>query len=304
MTAFGLIRRYKNGFVWHDLGEDDLVYPSHGNEYILKGTELLDPSPRSSLSSYPALSNSRSIMASPSPEHPNLKETARRRNQSLSSIDFHRYRFYRSEWMGESIPTGTAADAWTQTGDWRRLRSSASDPVPEEDTEMMQQQQQAQAEQPETSHLRSSGELSKEDTSPPLSDSSRETLESPAKSHRKLILCPSGDSGGRPRASSVLMQLLSCGSLSLPFRDCGPSCSNDGGGTSLIGRSEAKLRRGAGNSEIIEMGMRQDQEASNLAGAKLENKEYFSGSLVEETRRRREVGPSFKRSASHNSWRY
>ncbi|KAF2920970.1 hypothetical protein DAI22_08g250900 [Oryza sativa Japonica Group] len=38
-------RSYKNGFVWHDLSEDDLVLPAQGNEYILKGSELLDRSP-------------------------------------------------------------------------------------------------------------------------------------------------------------------------------------------------------------------------------------------------------------------
>jgi len=40
-----LARSYKNGFVWHDLSDDDLVFPSQGNEYILKGSELLDRSP-------------------------------------------------------------------------------------------------------------------------------------------------------------------------------------------------------------------------------------------------------------------
>jgi len=38
-------RSYKNGFVWHDLSDDDLVLPAQGNEYILKGSELLDHSP-------------------------------------------------------------------------------------------------------------------------------------------------------------------------------------------------------------------------------------------------------------------
>ena len=37
-------RSYKNGFVWHDLAEDDLVLPAHGNEYVLKGSELFDES--------------------------------------------------------------------------------------------------------------------------------------------------------------------------------------------------------------------------------------------------------------------
>ncbi|PKA53033.1 hypothetical protein AXF42_Ash002014 [Apostasia shenzhenica] len=38
-------RGYKNGFVWQDLSEDDLILPAHGNEYILKGSELLDQTP-------------------------------------------------------------------------------------------------------------------------------------------------------------------------------------------------------------------------------------------------------------------
>jgi len=38
--VFWLIRSYKNGFVWHDLCEDDIILPAHGSEYVLKGSEL------------------------------------------------------------------------------------------------------------------------------------------------------------------------------------------------------------------------------------------------------------------------
>ena len=31
--------------MWHDLSEDDLILPVYGNEYVLKGSELLDQSP-------------------------------------------------------------------------------------------------------------------------------------------------------------------------------------------------------------------------------------------------------------------
>jgi hypothetical protein len=33
-------RRYKNGFVWHDLSDGDLLLPAQGVEYVLKGSEL------------------------------------------------------------------------------------------------------------------------------------------------------------------------------------------------------------------------------------------------------------------------
>lgn len=42
-------RSYKNGFVWHDLSEDDLIFPVQGNEYVLKGSELLDQTPPGTL---------------------------------------------------------------------------------------------------------------------------------------------------------------------------------------------------------------------------------------------------------------
>jgi hypothetical protein len=38
-------RSYKNGFVWHDLLEDDLILPAIDDEYVLKGSELVDQSP-------------------------------------------------------------------------------------------------------------------------------------------------------------------------------------------------------------------------------------------------------------------
>lgn len=37
-------RSLKNGFVWQDLSENDFIYPCHGNEYILKGTQVIERS--------------------------------------------------------------------------------------------------------------------------------------------------------------------------------------------------------------------------------------------------------------------
>ncbi|KAL2521606.1 Protein UPSTREAM OF FLC [Forsythia ovata] len=35
-------RSYKNGYVWNDLSENDIIYPSQGAEYVLKGSELIE----------------------------------------------------------------------------------------------------------------------------------------------------------------------------------------------------------------------------------------------------------------------
>jgi len=34
------IRSYRNGFVWNDLAENDVIYPSDCAEYVLKGSEI------------------------------------------------------------------------------------------------------------------------------------------------------------------------------------------------------------------------------------------------------------------------
>ncbi|KAG0449702.1 hypothetical protein HPP92_027134 [Vanilla planifolia] len=34
-------RSYKNGYVWNDLSENDVIYPAEGAEYILKGSEII-----------------------------------------------------------------------------------------------------------------------------------------------------------------------------------------------------------------------------------------------------------------------
>ncbi|XP_042375688.1 protein SOSEKI 3-like isoform X1 [Zingiber officinale] len=45
MYSWSCKRGYKNGFVWHDLSEDDLILPAQGNEYVLKGSELMNQTP-------------------------------------------------------------------------------------------------------------------------------------------------------------------------------------------------------------------------------------------------------------------
>uniref|UniRef100_K3ZRU3 SOSEKI DIX-like domain-containing protein n=1 Tax=Setaria italica TaxID=4555 RepID=K3ZRU3_SETIT len=41
MYSWSCKRRYKTGFVWHDVLEDDMLLPTQGSEYVLKGSLLL-----------------------------------------------------------------------------------------------------------------------------------------------------------------------------------------------------------------------------------------------------------------------
>ncbi|CAH8296599.1 unnamed protein product [Eruca vesicaria subsp. sativa] len=274
-------RSYKNGFVWHDLSEEDFIFPVQGQEYVLKGSEVLD-------SSSCLLSNPRSLLGTTSfrdTEKQNSGDdvppaTSRRRNQSWSSVDLSEYKVYKAT---ESISESTSqlgADASTQTEERRRRRKP---PPP-----------------PAASFENQSTELSRDEISPPPSDSSPETLENLIKADGRLILRQEESSGenrtvesfssGRMRASAVLMQLISCGTMS--FKECGPVLLKDHG-LSLTGPST--VRRGAGDNGME----RVEKELEGLGRVKLEDKEYFSGSLIES---KEELVPTaLQRSSSYNA---
>ncbi|KAM7522235.1 hypothetical protein LguiA_012137 [Lonicera macranthoides] len=287
-------RSYKNGFVWHDLVENDFIYPAHGQEYVLKGSELLD----GALISKPVEPISSSFRLS-SPDNQKSAEDSdspvitRRRNQSWSAIDLHEYKVYKAESPAESAGRA-AADASTQTDDKRRRRRAIREIEEENNKEKIEER-----------YRNESTELSRDEISPPPSDSSPETLESLMKADGRLVI-RSGEVNdeppltnqqvGRMKASSVLMQLISCGSIS--FRDCGPGYGKDHPGLSLISQYKGRLTRG-GSDQVgkgVEKGI---VENPSLGGRiKAEEKEYFSGSLIET---KKDEFPALKRSSSYNA---
>uniref|UniRef100_A0A1J3EN18 Protein UPSTREAM OF FLC n=1 Tax=Noccaea caerulescens TaxID=107243 RepID=A0A1J3EN18_NOCCA len=283
-------RSYKNGFVWHDLSEDDFIFPVQGQEYVLKGSEVLDAC---------LLSNSRSLLETTSFRDPRslnpekisgdeIPPVNRRRNQSWSSIDLSEYKVYKATESSAESTRRLAADASTQTDDRRRRRKPVKEEIEEE------------VKSP-ASYENQSTELSRDEISPPPSDSSPETLENLIKADGRLILRPNENSNehrtveslssGRMRASAVLMQLISCGTMS--FKECGPVLLKDQG-LSLTGRSECSVKSGAGDTSLE----RAEKELKSFGRVILEDKEYFSGSLIET---KKELVPALKRSSSYNA---
>ncbi|GKB86108.1 upstream of flc-like protein [Tanacetum coccineum] len=275
-------RSYKNGFVWHDLSENDFIYPAHGQEYVLKGSELV----AGGAASVPSATTSKNALSPDSEKScdDDFPIVRRRRNQSWSAIDLHEYKVYTS---GESARK-LAADVSTQTDSGVNKRRGQREIIKEEDEE-------------EISEL-----------SPPPSDSSPETLESLMKADGKLILRPEIDHdhnkpnptvGNKVKTSSVLMQLFSCGSIS--FRDCGPGAyGKDNPGFSLISHYKSRmLPRGNGlrtNGEdhaTVEDAVVLRKNRRVKKQIVTEDKEYFSGSLIET---KKEVVPVIKRSNSYN----
>jgi len=160
-------RSYRNGYVWQDLAEDDLVHPAHGtDEYVLKGSPLLlfpqQPPP-------PARRDASSASSASSSGH---NTRAGRRRKNWSSFD-----------LGE----------YSNNKQLVALRAA----------------QQSAATQT-TSHRgpdQESTELAIDEISPPPSSSSPDdALDSCGRDVGVIA-------GGRMRASAVLMQLFSCGSM-------------------------------------------------------------------------------------------
>ncbi|PIA52992.1 hypothetical protein AQUCO_01000691v1 [Aquilegia coerulea] len=285
MYSWSSKRTYKNGFVWHDLSENDFIHSAHGcNEYVLKGSELLERSLSFSSSSRShhhetvsssSTTSSGKLVVGVEVETTQKIERNRRRNQSWSSIDLNEYKVHKT----------ANADASTQTDDKRRRRRTT--------TILKDHEEQEEEEEVVI--------ISPPPPPPPLS-SSPETLESLMKeaddgeinNKKKVIIeeyCGDDDGGGggadirnqsvknnypsgRSKASAVLMQLISCGSISF---------NNINNETRLTPPPPPPPPPRGTRDEKIGMGG--------------EDKEYFSGSLIE-TNKNKDEYPALKRSSS------
>uniref|UniRef100_A0A7N0RA48 SOSEKI DIX-like domain-containing protein n=1 Tax=Kalanchoe fedtschenkoi TaxID=63787 RepID=A0A7N0RA48_KALFE len=233
-------RSYKNGFVWHDLSENDFIHPVHGLEYVLKGSEIL------------LLAD-----ADEPGRHVHSNELVKKSLEEDSGSNLGVSGRRNQPW----------SDASTQTHDGRRRRRLVAENERENQTVELE-------------------------GSPPPVDSSPETLESLMKSDKRLMAVnPTQDAcnggagsgeyqSGRLKASSVLMQLITCGSFS--FRDCGAAAVKDHG-LSLVSQYNGRVTKEAGVEEDFER-------------VAVEDEEYFSGSVIETQGKGL---PSLKRSSSY-----
>ncbi|KAH0682074.1 hypothetical protein KY289_019826 [Solanum tuberosum] len=188
-------RSYKNGYVWHDLSENDLIHPTNGQDYVLKGSELLETSISSRFCEISLPELQKSPSTDENRDSSSSSTTTRRRNQSWSSFENpqQEYRLvYKCESgreiAGKFMSTAAAADAATQTEEKRRKDGNKI------------------------------AELSREDSSPsppPPSMSSSDGMDGGDGSRGVSVGDQTAEiefSSGRMSASRVVMQLITCGS--------------------------------------------------------------------------------------------
>ncbi|RAL46051.1 hypothetical protein DM860_006205 [Cuscuta australis] len=312
-------RSYKNGFVWHDLSEDDLILPAHGNEYVLKGSELMEdsslghlsparivkiqnpkllPEPPSARSQDDSSSSSSMNGRGSKPlQDDEFSPTVERPNSSGVSPESKNSSWNGSFSMTECKNISGLADASTQTED----NPSRNNSVRETCTRGISTDDGSSEaegiflisngpEKNEGTNIKESSEIGKESVSPHPSSSSvssggrTDTLESLLRSDvgSKLnsfrVL---GDEEFRVpttkiKPSNMLMQLISCGSVSVKDNSFGivpmykPRFSHSKFSSPLYSTTSLSL----GELDCL-------AENPRLMGVRLEDKEYFSGSLIE-----------------------
>lgn len=178
-------RGYKNGYVWQDLSEDDLIKPTDGNDYILKGSEMLQ-----------SAVNFRSFRENLQNGSNDINKTTRKKHQSWSSFENstdyqNEYRVYKCESSREL--GGKSADMATQTEEKEKNGRSRS---------------------LRESYRSKAVELSREDLSPPPSMSSSEGPDGTSGSS-DIDRTTETDRAAASRtgqASRVLIHLITCGS--------------------------------------------------------------------------------------------
>lgn len=197
--------------MWQDLSKNEFIYPCHGREYVLKGSQLLQTS-LSCRSYETVLSSSTSNISSETNSTSSVDSVnarpviPRKKNQSWSSFhDLREYQVYEAKIVGEFA--GKAANAATQTEDKGRGRG--------EDREEAEECEGSAAitELSGEVTLAFSKSLERSRKVDGSADSRNQTVES---DHR-----PSG----RMKPSTVLMQLIRCGSRRIG--DCELTASKD-----------------------------------------------------------------------------
>ncbi|XP_011032320.1 PREDICTED: protein UPSTREAM OF FLC [Populus euphratica] len=309
-------RSYKNGFVWHDLCEDDLILPAHGSEYVLKGSQLFEESnpdrfapagtiKMQNLKLLPEPASSRSQDDSSSSASLNGKETKHSQEDEVSPPQ------QRPGSSGVS-PESTVGknSSWNGSLSLTEYKVYKSDGFANASTQT-EENESNENDQNRLPHVKENSEICENSVSPPPSSSSAsssggktETLESLIRADVNKInsfrILEEEDirmpNNARLKATNMLMQLISRGSISVKDHSFG-----------LVPTYRPRFSHSKLPSPLFSTSMMLGKldclsENPRMMGLSSEEKEYFSRSLIETKMLKEGDGhPSLKRSSSFNA---
>ncbi|KAB2004992.1 hypothetical protein ERO13_D11G223600v2 [Gossypium hirsutum] len=295
-------RSYKNGYVWNDLADNDIIPPSDGAEYVLKGSELVDGC--SEVLQKMQISNK-----GPHFQEPNLHP-----KQKSQTFALTRHR-------GPQEPDRTAYE-----------EQEFDDGDEEEEEEYELDEEKTCYTSSTTPHSRcsrgvSTDELEYQETNiqgpqKPISDTPKQDssiLSENQNQNQSKNNTSKRFEDGDPvtnvstsgRNSSVLLQLIACGNLAVNKAKNMPTVVKQPVVPNTVVKKSENLHRGvlcktaikaAEDDQMISC-MSENPRFGNLQA---QEKEYFSGSIVESMNsENRVVGdqPMLKRSNSYNEER-
>ncbi|THU45899.1 hypothetical protein C4D60_Mb02t22820 [Musa balbisiana] len=269
-------RSYKNGYVWNDLAENDVIYPVDGVEYVLKGSEII-PGAYERFRHVPANGRQPKPLPITHKLHLELEEDEEEEDERLEDEATEEEEARR----GKRTAVGT--------GYTRCSRGVSTDEIER------------------VEHRTTPTELPLDDSSPPSSTSSdKPPTHAAGGASRRPEDTDQAAEPGQTR-NSVLLQLIACGSAALKGRSCPSSGTSKAtaSASAPCGDSGSGRHRGM-VSRLASRGIEDDElrcfsENPRLCHPLVEDKEYFSGSIVEGSRAPTE--PSLKKSSSFNEER-
>ncbi|XP_054804485.1 protein SOSEKI 2-like [Prosopis cineraria] len=279
-------RSYKRGYVWYDLAANDIIYPSEGAEYVLKGSEIVEDCServqqtrlsKRSQAAYqdPAFNTSRKSF------HSSLHREAE---------DFQEYE-EQEEYYEDGEKTSNTSSTTTPHS---RCSRGVSTGELEEDHE------------PKPHSQIKTVKVTVNHAPPPSPSPATSTLAD--KLQQKVKIKETNNSSKRfedglePSRSSILLQLIACGSSAVSKAKNAPCMSN--GVKKREGNSEISVRKREAVKVSEEEMIKCMSENPRFGNLQSEEKEYFSGSLVESRKENRVHSEAvLKKSNSYNEER-
>ncbi|XP_042475280.1 protein SOSEKI 2 [Macadamia integrifolia] len=293
-------RNYKNGYVWNDLTENDVIYPSEGGgEYVLKGSELIEGCAERFLQLQ--VSNRQ---RNPEPNfHSKRKPVSvphlREREQDLVGYTREDEVDEEEEDDEEKGSNSSSHEPYS-----RCSRGVSTDEIIEEHKT-----------QPKTHNINNNPtELSLDDASPPSTSSTLSEKAHDNNGNSEKLREDYSTSVAEPIVggrNKVLLQLIACGSSVATKGLKNTPCLKHQTSTN-VRKSSSILHRGvlckSAASKIMEeeeMEIKFMSENPRFGNPQSEEKEYFSGSIVESMTEDRvlPVEPALKKSSSYNQER-
>ncbi|KAL7089971.1 hypothetical protein ACP275_12G010200 [Erythranthe tilingii] len=308
-------RSYKNGYVWNDLALNDVVYPSEGAEYVLKASELLLPSTEKlhhlqigNAQEFQFGGGDAAAAQDASEVHPKRKSLPSKRQDQYHQYEENVAAAENEE--EEEYEAGKTVHTRCSTGVSTEVIEELKPKIHRKNTNINNRT--------EINLDANSFSSPPSTTSPTLSDHSNNEISiiDNVNVNSKRFVIEDGDPvGNEPMLSrnSMLFSLIACGGSAPSFRKTAPPLPptppRKSGGSlhrGVVCKAAAAARVAVEDEEEEEevVMIKYMSENPRFGNMQSEEKEYFSGSIVESiTTEERLGGPGLKKSSSYNQER-